>query len=79
MKGQNMSMTERIAHAKALKERADAARLEAALRRQREGERAETAALVTAHTYQGGTGDSLGFLLHLYGVGRGSEAHNAPR
>lgn len=79
MKGKSMTMQERIAWAKSLKAKAAEAAEAAALRRQREGERAETAALITAHTYQGGTGDSLGFLLHLYGVGRGSEAHNAPR
>ena len=79
MKGKNMTMAERIAWAKALKAKAAEAADAAALRRQREGERAETAALVAAHTWQGGTGDSLGFLLHLAGVGRGSEAHNAPR
>ena len=79
MKGQTMTMTERIAWAKALKAKAAIAADAAALRRQREGERAETAALVATHTWQGGSGDSLGFLLHLAGVGRGSEAHNAPR
>ena len=79
MKGQTMTMTERIAHAKALKERADAAKVEAAKRAEAAAQREATREAVAAHTYQGGTGDSLGFLLHLYGVGRGSEAHNAPR
>jgi hypothetical protein len=79
MKGKTMTMQERIAWAKSLKAKANAAAEAAALRRQREGERAEVAQIVAAHTWQGGSGDSLGFLLHLAGVGRGREAHNAPR
>jgi hypothetical protein len=79
MTGKTMTMQERIAWAKTLKDRANAERDAAALRRQREGERAETAQIVASHTWQGGSGDSLGFLLHLAGVGRASEANNAPR
>jgi hypothetical protein len=76
MKGQNMTLAQRIEWAKALKAREANARAEAEARAARIAQQREVAASVAAHTYQGGSGDSLGFLMHLAGVrGASSNAH----
>jgi hypothetical protein len=76
MKGQNMTLAQRIEWAKELKAREANAREAAEARAARIAQQREVAASVAAHTYQGGSGDSLGFLMHLAGVqGASSNAH----